>query len=324
MKAFQKVIILIGLVTLGLLLWRIDAKAVGNLLLQVRWGFLIILPQELVAHTFNAIGWRLAFSGPRARSFPLWELIRLRVAGDAVNYLTPSATIAGEIARTAMLNDSEGIEVKASSVLVAKVTQVIAQILFGLGGTILFAARLPWLAGKTTALYAAFGGFALILAIAAGVEACLPAPAHAPADRDVSWTDFSSMRRWLRYHYRRHPDRFISSTLFFLLGYLWGTFEAFWICWFLGLRVSVSTALVIEVLSITIDGLLFMVPAKIGTQEGGKTAIFAALGLPAQAGFAFGVVRHLRELAWAGAGMALCSVHARQQARAGSPAATGA
>src|SRR5581483_4717547 len=50
----------VGLVTLGLLLWRIDPAAVGRLLLQVRWGFLVILPQELVAHTFNAIGWRLA------------------------------------------------------------------------------------------------------------------------------------------------------------------------------------------------------------------------------------------------------------------------
>ncbi|TPW18607.1 MAG: hypothetical protein FD126_3378, partial [Elusimicrobia bacterium] len=70
-------------------------------------------------------------------------------------------------------------------------------------------------------------------------------------------------------------------------------------------------ALTIELLSITIDGIFFMVPAKVGTQEGGKTAIFTALGLPPASGFAFGVVRHIRELAWAALGLYLCSAPRR-------------
>jgi hypothetical protein len=40
-----------------------------------------------------------------------------------------------------------------------------------------------------------------------------------------------------------------------------------------------------------------------GTQEGGKVAIFAALGLGAAKGFSMGFVRRLRELAWAFAGL---------------------
>ena len=67
----------------------------------------------------------------------------------------------------------------------------------------------------------------------------------------------------------------------------------------------------IEVLSAAIDSLLFMVPAKVGTQEGGKTAIFATLGLSASAGLAFGIVRHIRELAWAGFGLLLGTAHRR-------------
>jgi hypothetical protein len=66
------------------------------------------------------------------------------------------------------------------------------------------------------------------------------------------------------------------------------------------------TALTIEVLSVTVDGMLFVVPAKIGTQEGGKMAIFTALGLSPSLGFAFGVVRHIRELTWAAFGILLC------------------
>ena len=93
--------------------------------------------------------------------------------------------------------------------------------------------------------------------------------------------------------------------------------------------VSPVTAFAIEVLSITIDGLLFLVPAKIGTQEGGKVVAFAALGLPSSFGFAFGVVRHVRELIWAAAGILLYGVAIRRRVSstreligsAGTPAA---
>jgi uncharacterized membrane protein YbhN (UPF0104 family) len=112
---------------------------------------------------------------------------------------------------------------------------------------------------------------------------------------------------------RDHPGRVVLSTFMFVLAYGWGCFEAYWICRFLGIPVSVFTALAIEVLSVTIDGILFMVPAKIGTQEGGKVAVFAALGLPASLGLAFGLVRHVRELSWAGIGMLLYALSARRR-----------
>ena len=99
----------------------------------------------------------------------------------------------------------------------------------------------------------------------------------------------------------------------FVLAYGWGSFEAYWICRFLGIAVPVFTALAIEVLSVTVDGMLFVVPAKIGTQEGGKVAVFATLGLPVGLGLAFGLVRHVRELSWAGIGMLFYSLSARRR-----------
>lgn len=311
MKRLERLILAAGLAALGVVLWKVDAVAVFALVGQVRWGLLLIVSQEVVAHVFNAYGWRFAFPPEAAASFPLLELIKLRVAGDAVNYLTPSATIAGEVARTAMLNDSQAAEVRASSVLVAKVTQALAQMLLVLGGITVFATRLPMLAGREHLAYATLGLFLAALAATALLEARRPPPEGAPSGRELSWRDLKAMGHWLRYHYRRHPARFAASVWYFFLGYVWGAFEAYWICRFIGVPVGVATAFLIELLSLGIDAIFFMVPAKVGTQEGGKTAIFAALGLPAHAGFAFGVVRHIRELAWAAGGLALCSIHAR-------------
>ena len=61
-----------------------------------------------------------------------------------------------------------------------------------------------------------------------------------------------------------------------------------------------QTALALETGSVILDGMLFFVPAKVGTQEGGKVALFAALGLSPARGLTVGVVRRIRELAYAG------------------------
>ncbi len=312
MKAFQRVAVVLGAVTLCVLLWKMDPAAVAILVLQVGWGMALIVPQEAVAHLLNALGWRFAFSAHQAPSFPLRELLRLRVAGDAINYLTPSGTIAGEIARTTMLNESHGTAVRAAAVLVAKCTQTLGQILFALAGLVIGAAgRLPLAWRYEQVVYEVAGGFALVLTALALYEVWAQRRPGAEAAAPPARTGLRAMPGWLRHFFRKHPGRFTASTLLFLLAYAWGAFEAYWICRFLGVSVSLGTAMTIEVLSVTIDGILFMVPAKVGTQEGGKTAIFAALGLPPISGFAFGVVRHVRELVWAGLGLLLCSRHQR-------------
>ncbi len=298
MTTGQKVLLGLGTLSLGILLWQIDVNVVRVALLQVGWGLALVLGQEVIAHLLNALGWRFAFAREDAGAFTLGELIRLRVAGDAVNYLTPTATLGGEVARAAMLSDSRTIDVRATSVIVAKSTQTLAQAFFVTAGLALVATQWISLAPTTSALPWALG-VGLSIAILVGFGAW---PRWAGLVSVVWRRGFGA--RAVEF-VRGHPGRVTLSTLMFALGYAWGLFEAYWICRFLLIPVPIVTALAIEVLSITVDGILFMVPAKVGTQEGGKVAVFGALGLPATLGFAFGVVRHVRELVWAGLGVLL-------------------
>src|SRR5438132_7086273 len=151
MTTAQKVLLGLGTLSLGILVWRVDVNVVRAALLQVGWGLALVLGQEAIAHLLNALGWRFAFPREDAGAFALGELIRLRVAGDAINYLTPTATIGGEVARAAMLSDSRTIDVRATSVIVAKSTQTLAQAFFVTAGLALVATqwigseRLHWL-----------------------------------------------------------------------------------------------------------------------------------------------------------------------------------
>ena len=298
MRTSHKILLALGTLGLGFLAWRFDTNVVRVGLAQVGWGLALVIGQEIVAHLLNALGWRFAFARADAGAFSLGELVRLRVVGDAINYLTPTATLGGEVARATMLDDRRGADVRTVSVIVAKSTQTLAQALFITAGLALVAGQwivlpvapgLPWVAGVGAACIVFMG---------------LLGRSRWAALASAAWR--RAFGAQVLGFVRGHKGRVALSTLMFALGYAWGAFEAYWICRFLLIPVPVATALAIEVLSITVDGFLFMVPAKIGTQEGGKVVIFAALGLPASLGFAFGVIRHIRELAWAGLGLLLC------------------
>ena len=110
---------LLALLSVAILVWRADTHAVRVAVLEVGWGIVLVVGQEVVAHLLNTLGWRFAFAREHVASLSFGELLRLRLAGDAINYLTPSATIAGEYARVAMLGDRLGADVRAASVVVA-------------------------------------------------------------------------------------------------------------------------------------------------------------------------------------------------------------
>ncbi|TBR17497.1 hypothetical protein EPO15_16810, partial [bacterium] len=271
-----------GLVMLAFLLYKLDARETAALAFQVRWAFALILVQELGAHALNALGWRLAFRPADAGRFRFRDLLAYRVMGDGVNYLTPSATIAGEFARANLLSETAPLPVRVNGVVAAKATQAAGQVAFialGLGWAVGEAvpALAPWArAARWFCALAGAGGVLLWLAARSRHVRDLAEAAHGmpgwrgwvsrmPADLLGFWAD--------------HPARLCASAGSFALGYAWNTGETWLIARSLGAPVGWTTALQIEVLSNVVDALLFMVPAKAGTQEAGKTLVFGLLGL---------------------------------------------
>lgn len=302
----KKTILAAGLAMLGFLLWKLDPAETLALVFQVRWLFIPILLQEFGAHALNACGWRLAFRPMHAVAFSFGDLLRYRVMGDGVNYLTPSATIAGEFARAGLLNGAAPLAVRVNGVVAAKFAQGAGQALFiclGLGwafqGSV--ASLLPYERAARTAtvvLAMSAGGLWLWARLRREPAQTFNAPVR-PGWR--GWV--SGMPRELTRQLGTHPLRAAASVALFAAGYAWNIGEVMLIAWGLGAPVDWNTALRIEVLSNVIDAALFMVPAKAGTQEAGKTFVFGLLGLSPQVGLAFGLVRHARELTWAGLGL---------------------
>ncbi len=318
----RRALLATGAIAAAVMLWNLDVHAVGRAIAHVGWGLLFLLAMEIVPEMLFTTGWRFAFTRETSKSYGTGELLKLWVTGEGVNYLVPSATIAGEVTRVAMLNDSHPADVRAGAVVVARIAGSVGQIAFLLAG---FALILPGLANDAgSRVDRLHGRRSPPSARPRRDSVCgrrlamdqLARPERFQRDRATVAPCGSQSRARL---FRRSSRALRLFRLACLSAYAWGGVEAFFICRFIGVPVSIFTAMAIEVLSVTIDGILFLVPAKVGTQELGKTAIFSMLGLPLSSGFAFGVVRHIRELSWALSGFVIYTTAGggRQQAAAG-------
>lgn len=316
----ERLILVAGLVMIGVMVWHFDPAEVWRDISRIGWlGFTFVIAFQLFDHLLNALGWRYAFSPEDAKGVPLRLLIIARVAGDGVNYLTLSASIAGELVRPGMLGPVKSAEVKNTSVVVAKFSQAFGQALFiMLGIVFVVQGKLDFLSPAQRA--AGLGAAALTMLLVATAIAVLTSEGRLA---DALWSRLgalASIRGPLKRFLARHPGRFAIATFFFGLGYAWGALEVLLICHFMGLELGLATALAVEVLSNVVDSLAFMVPAKLGTQEGGKALIFHGLGYGAAQGLAFGLIRHTREFVWASSGFLMYALSRKDDA-ASSPRA---
>src|ERR1700687_5564766 len=133
LRIAEQLFLLGGLVLLGFLIYQLGAGAVVANLRLVGWGVVPIVLQETGAITAHNLGWASAFPSPRPR-IRFADLLAARLAGDAVNYVTPTATLGGEFVRTRFLRGQAAGTSLVASVAVAKLSQTIAQIVFVIGG----------------------------------------------------------------------------------------------------------------------------------------------------------------------------------------------
>lgn len=311
-----------GLAALVVLLSRLDAKSVLGIASLVGWWILPLLALPAVPLALDALAWRLSFPPEDSESYSVVELGKLWLAMDGLNYLVPTLTVGGEVARGTMLGEARPPEVRAASVLVSRAAQTLAQLTLVLVGLVFLVSRLPLLrshAWVTTTGSALLGivvsGFVAYVALA---RRLIPTETDAGA-RDIQPTSWlRRVPRLLRLYFARHPARFAGAVSLFAAAYAWTTLETYWICRLIGVPVGAVTAMTIETLSLALDGVLYVVPARIGVQELGKAGVFVLLGFPARFGVAFGVVRHVRELVWAAAGFLIYATSRRTRDKTAS------
>ena len=332
MKTFERVSLAVGSLLFAWLLYRAGLGTVARNLRQLGWGFLVIFAQEGLAILLYTLAWQHTLP-PRYRTVPFRSLVSMRLSGDAINHLAPSAVIGGELLRVSLLKRFAPAPVAFASVGLAAMAQFLAQLLFIVLG-------IPFLAEGGLRGRVAGAGIALAVLLALAIagliylvwrgdgfrrlQRAIERKSWMPAKWASPEADARTLDQEIFGSLRERPKDFLASVALFYVGWFVAAADVYWILFFLGVPVPLSLAFSIAVLLVLVEGFFFFVPAKAGVPEGAAYAVFLALGLDPARGFALGLARRLRETAWDLIGLALLGFSQLQNGRGSVPAPRGA
>lgn len=128
------ILLAVGLIVLCLLVWNVGPSNIYEAASKLGPStlFLILIP-SVVMYVIEAYGWHIVL-GQAAQRVPFWRLLAIRTAGEVVNMTTP-AYVGGEPLKAYLLKQyNVPITEGAASVVIAKTTMTIAQVVFILVG----------------------------------------------------------------------------------------------------------------------------------------------------------------------------------------------
>ena len=323
LRYVERALLVAGLGLFGVLFYDVGPAAVLLNIRMAGWGILLVVSQELLAYVCNTLGWWYAFPAPGPR-VEFRRLMAARIAGDAVNYVTPTATLGGEFVRVRMLRTGVAATPVVASVAIAKLSQTVAQMVFVVAGLAIVLRAMPLPPPLRHGLLASL---VVMAAVAVPLFIAQRRGLSTPLVRVLNAIGFPVAARAVAGRLRRLDDEiasfhaagtagFVRSMACFFVGWTLGVVEVSLALFLLHIPLTFERVLVIEILSTTIDAILFFVPGKVGTQEGGKVLIFTMLGLDPAQGLSFAIMRRIREMTWAAIGFVILSRDARRAARA--------
>jgi uncharacterized protein (TIRG00374 family) len=239
-------------------------------------------------------------------------LFRARLAGEAVNYVTPTASIGGEPVKAWILSRRHGVPMQEgmASVVIAKTTFTFSMLLFVAIGLAVALATQPSsskLMAWVWVVLPGLSGLAVLFVLVQflqpfrrfvqAISRWMPERLRRAAERVHEWD------REIVSFYRQAPGSVLWSLGFHFLGWLAGAVEVYLILHFLNLPVSWATAFSLEALWVLLRSGAFLIPASLGASEGFLLLICGALGVSAIPGLALGLIRRAREVAWTGLGL---------------------
>jgi putative membrane protein len=303
----------LGVAVFAWLIYRSGPSEIGRQLAAVGVWLPVILIPYAISYSFDTLGWR-ATLGKYKKNLRFVDLFLIRLAGEAVNQLTPSAYLGGEplkafLLRKANVPLSQGL----ASVIIAKTAITLAQAIFVLGSLIFAYARLAGEQGLLATLLIVLGLLFLVILLAGWVQrrglfgflirllSRLRIPNGFLKSRE---RELNAIDQTIRLFYREDKRHLFLSVLYYLIGWVAGAFEVYLLLFFLDLPVGAGDAIAIEALVSVIRSAFFFLPGGVGAQEGGNLFLFYLFGLPGEAAMTYSIVRRLRELLLIGIGLA--------------------
>jgi uncharacterized protein (TIRG00374 family) len=307
-----------GLVALVFIVWHIGPGRIYDVAAQLGpVALLVMLIPSVIMYAVEAYGWKVTL-GPSAKDLPFWRVLAIKTAGEVVNMTTPAGYLGGEPLKAYLLTKYNVPSVEAfASVVIAKTTKTIAEVLFILLGVVLTFWTLSddgpsgqkvlaaWLSVGLLLFGTAAFVFVQRLGLFTGVLYFLRKIGLKIRYLESREEKLRSLDRMILEFYRlNRPAVYVSTGLFFL-SWMVEAVEVYVFVWFLGGTAMALPAISIAALSVFIKGTTFFIPGSLGAQDLGNLFLLQDFGYSEVVGITFALLRRFREMVWIGTGL-LC------------------
>jgi uncharacterized protein (TIRG00374 family) len=319
-KWIMGVLLLGGLVLLG---WMVRQVGITNLIASFQVVGFWIVPYfllEIIPDFLHTAAWAACFQGHQYRP-RVWQLFVIRLAGSAINQVTPTATLGGEVVKVLLLGSLLPRAQAMAAVVIDKASTALAQTLYLAIGLLYAMGHLPLSGELQLALsltismvllgllgFIAFQRYGLLsqLVYQLGRLPFARDRLHRMSQR------LAPLDAQLMGYYASHRWRFGGSLLLHFVGFLAAGSKTYVL-----LRLLLGThapgwseAMMAAVVVAALDQMCFLVPARLGTLEGVRVLALSTVGITHVVGLAFGLIARLDSLLWNGIGLltyALCT-----------------
>ncbi len=293
---------LIGLAVATILIVHFGWRQVADAALAVGWqGLAALIGIYLVCLLLCAVAWRLLIlDAPRHAIFIcLWARWLRESVGNLIALLPTAGEIAGA-RELSLFGVRPGMA--GASTVVDLTLELLSQIVFTLFGLALLITWYrglqigPWLVTGIAVSALAAAGF--VLAQRKGLFRLLE---RLPETLDLKWAwtvlpDAEGIHAGIQTIYQ-HRARVLASGGLHLGGWVVGAGEAYVGLYFMGHAIAWSDALILESIAFALRTAAFVVPARLGIQEGGYILLGAMFGLSPEVALALSLLKRGREIA---------------------------
>ena len=313
MKRLHHILLALGAAGFAFLVWRIGPKTLWGDVIALGFGAVVIISVAAVEQLLHTLGWQRCFD--RDERPGLWRLYGAHLAGGAINIVTPTATLGGELVRGGLLGRLPGAAA-AASVTVDRLAYALADTTLGACGLVVVLVAAPLgLLGRLGVIAAAAlfvtgvgmfwalqrDGRLLTRVTGSGLVrrfggAALAEGLHSGSiDVDARIAAFHAGR----------TGSLLAAYAFHAAGSLMGAVQLGLFFHYMHAPATVAMTLAAFLVSIALDLFSFFIPARLGAQEGARMLAVSLVGLPPALGLVFSLVLRAEQVVWAAIGLGL-------------------
>lgn len=273
---------------------------------SVGWGYLFVILNSFLWMLGYTQAWRLYFAA--CYEIGYFSLLKVKLCGEAVNFMTPLGFILGDSVRVLLLRKYLGPEARLRSIVIDRTTHILAaQIFCFIGFLLIFTQDIVfpfWLHITLMIIY-----FFIIVVLLSLIFELIHGKGLGFFEPVFRWlkiakrfpaidSHISRLRDDLEFYQDKPKKPFLIAFFYHFFSRCLGAVEILIIVWFFQHEFLPIFSVILIALSAFVGLAFSFIPGALGIQETMYAHFFSLYGFLPETGLTLQIVRRLRSLFW--------------------------